>query len=99
MGKVYLITDGEFFKIGVTKGDVEKRIKGLQTGSPNEITLVNYYESNNYRKVESWFHRKYKTKRMEGEWFYLDIEDVESFIVEAKKIDGSIKVLKDNPFF
>ena len=42
-GYVYLLTDGEFFKIGVTKGSIEKRIKKLQTGNPNNIAIVNYH--------------------------------------------------------
>ena len=33
------------FKIGVTRGSIEKRIKKLQTGNSEEIFLVNYYET------------------------------------------------------
>ena len=37
-GFVYLLCDGEKFKIGMTKHkDIYKRIKELQTGNPNEI--------------------------------------------------------------
>ena len=42
-GYVYLLTDGEFFKIGVTRGSIEKRIKKLQTGNPDNIVIVNYH--------------------------------------------------------
>jgi hypothetical protein len=96
---VYLITDGDYFKIGLTKKNAEKRLKELQTGSARELTLVETYSSKNYRKIESWFHRKYKWKRLEGEWFALEPEDVDNFLTEAKKIDKNIDTLRDNPFF
>ena len=48
MPYVYLIGDAgqdNTFKIGMTRGDVNKRIKQLQTGNGEEIYLVNYYET------------------------------------------------------
>lgn len=99
MGYVYLLSNGDYYKIGITKGCIEKRIKALQTGNPNEITLINSYQTNNYRKVESWFHRHYKLKRLEGEWFALEQDDIDNFITEAVKFDNNINTLKDNPFF
>ena len=48
MGSVYLLGDSEkegIFKIGVTRGDIQKRIKKLQTGNAGEIYLVSYYEA------------------------------------------------------
>ena len=43
-GFVYLLCDGEHFKIGMTKKDIYKRISELQTGNPNEIWLHSYSE-------------------------------------------------------
>lgn len=99
MGNVYLITNGDYYKIGITKGNITKRIQSLQTGNPNPLILVNSYTSNNYRKIESWFHRHYRDKRLEGEWFDLTHDDVDSFLIEATKFDKNINILKDNPFF
>lgn len=100
MGKVYLLTNNEgHFKIGVTTGEISKRVKSLQTGNPNKIELVNYYETVNYRKVESWFHRIYKDFRLEGEWFLLNECHINGFINEATKINDNINALKNNPFF
>ena len=48
MGSVYLLGDSEkegIFKIGVTRGDIQKRIKKLQTGNGGEIYLLSYYET------------------------------------------------------
>lgn len=99
MGEVYLISDGEYFKIGFTTIGTPNRVKLLQTGCPNEITIIATYESYNYRKLESWLHRKYKNLCVGGEWFDLDTDIVSNFLNEAKKIDSNINTLKDNPFF
>ena len=48
MAFVYLLGDAgqdNVFKIGMTRGPVEKRIKQLQTGNSEEIYLVNCYET------------------------------------------------------
>jgi len=103
MGTVYLL--GEFcdngrFKIGITKSDVNKRIKQLQTGNSQEIFLVNKYDSVNYRKVEGMLHRYYGTSRAIGEWFNLTHKQVMSFSDEAKKADELIDLLlRENPFY
>ena len=47
MAFVYLIEDqgsDNYFKIGVTRGDMEKRLKKLQTGNGNEIRMHRFYE-------------------------------------------------------
>ena len=47
-GYVYLLCDLDrerTYKIGVTRGDINKRIKKLQTGNAGEIHLVNYHKS------------------------------------------------------
>lgn len=103
MGTVYLL--GEFcdtgrFKIGVTKGDIDKRIKTLQTGNSNEIFLVDKYESDNYQRIEAMLHRRYHMKRGIGEWFELTSEQIVSFRGEAKQADEIITIMKrDNPFY
>ena len=98
-GYVYLLTDGEFFKIGVTKGSIEKRIKKLQTGNPDNIAIVNYHHTEYPFKMESALHSKYANKRINNEWFNLSLNDVTSFKQECEKIDYIFEQLKDNPFF
>ena len=47
MGFVYLLGDWgkeKTYKIGVTRGKIEKRIKSLQTGNSGEIYIVDYFE-------------------------------------------------------
>ena len=108
MGYVYLLmstdSDGEkeLFKIGITKSDVNQRIKALSTGNPNKITMLDFYESKNYLKIEKWFHANYRLQRTEAsnEWFYLGPEDVKNFKLNCEKADFNISfLLKENTFF
>jgi hypothetical protein len=91
----------EKYKIGITKDDksLAKRIKAIQTGNPEEITLINKFKSDNYRKVEGWLHRQYKSKRESGEWFLLEAEDVINFLDECKKADQTISLLIEQNHF
>ena len=104
MGVVYLLcelSDNERFKIGVTKRDVDKRIKELSTGNSNEI--INKFESEYYKKVESSLHRKFHTyKTSEGgtEWFDLPVDEVIGFTKTCKEVEKTIiYMIEHNPFF
>lgn len=107
MGYVYLILEvnirgEELHKIGITKNDPNLRVKQLQTGNPNQVSLLQAYESVNYKKVEQWMHRKHAQSKTlaENEWFNLTNEQVFSFKDDCKKADETISFLKDNnPFF
>ena len=106
MGIVYLLcelSDTERYKIGVTRRDVDKRIKELSTGNSHEIHLVNKFESEHYKKVESWLHRRfvsYKTNEGGTEWFDLPAEDVIAFTSICEEVEGTIKyMMEHNPFF
>jgi hypothetical protein len=108
MGFVYLLmstdSDGEkeLYKIGKTKGSIEKRIKALSTGNPNKIVLIHSYESVNYGTIEKWLHTKYSQLRTisKNEWFELTNEQVGKFMETCEEIEGNIKYLKkENHFF
>lgn len=101
-GYVYLLGDwGKegTYKIGVTTGSIENRIKKLQTGNSGEIYIVNYYQTKYPFFLEKWLHRKFFKENIKNEWFELDSEQVFSFKDECKKIEDMIEVMKDNPFF
>jgi hypothetical protein len=95
-GKVYLLTDWDSspqrYKIGITKGAVENRIKSLQTGSSGEIVLLQIYESERYKMIETILKRGYKHYSTNGgkEWFYLPDENVINFKKECKRIEENI---------
>lgn len=103
MGYVYLLMTnnelGEVFKIGVSKNDPNLRLKSLQTGNSNKISLVKCYETDNYFKVEKMLHLKYNKERKSGEWFTLNNDSVLSFIDHCTKADTTITFLKENNYF
>lgn len=107
MGYVYLLlqieSDGlESHKIGITKNDPKLRVKQLQTGNPNKISLLRCYESKNYLKVERWLHRKHSGSKSEAknEWRILSDEHVFSFIDDCKEADDNINfLLKHNSLY
>ena len=107
MGYVYIIleVDVEGFerhKIGFSKNHPDKRAKQLQTGNSNKISVLTFYESVNYKKVEAWMHRKYSSQRTlaDNEWFILTNEQVQTFNEDCKEIDARVKVLlASNPFY
>lgn len=101
-GIVYLLVedgDNELYKIGVTKGTVDSRIKKLQTGNGNKIRCVATFESVAPFKLEKVLHDYYKMDREEGEWFLLSKEQINEFAVVCEKYERGFKSLVDNPFF
>jgi len=105
-GYIYLfesINDYETqYKIGYTrnKSTLKKRVKQLQTGNPNKIKIIDYFATEYGRKVETTLHNIYSIKRLEGEWFDLDIYDVKSFLESCEKIENTFIDLEKqgNPF-
>lgn len=89
MSSVYLVTDGEKVKIGVTK-DVNKRIKQLQTGNPRTITPIYISrELSNAYILESILHSKYDKFRVSKEWFSLSDEYIEKIIGYIEENGGN----------
>jgi len=101
-GKVYLvgIPDEDRYKIGWTKGSIDKRLAPLQTGNPKKIEVIELFETEHHVKVEGWMHRIHASKRMEGEWFELTNEDITNFSKDCKKGHDTFQMLIDygNPF-
>ena len=55
-------------KIGVSV-DPDKRLKGLQTGSDGDLTLISSVPVNDAYKVENSIHKDLSQYRVRGEWF------------------------------
>lgn len=52
MGYVYFITDLFNIKIGYTKNNPNKRLKQLNTGSPNQLYLLGYIKGIKKMKID-----------------------------------------------
>lgn len=101
-GFVYLLGDwGKegIYKIGVTKGSLERRIKKLQTGNSGEIYVCRYFQTKRPFFLEKTLHLRFSAKKVLNEWFSLTNEEVINFPSICQEIEDMADSLKTNPFF
>lgn len=73
---IYFIhSDNGLTKIGIAK-DVKLRLTTLNIGSPVELSLLFYFESQNAKRAEANLHKRFSQKRVKGEWFNLSDKDI-----------------------
>lgn len=88
MGYVYFIQSGkqDKFKVGKTARTIQQRLKELQTGNPETLTIFFAIETKEADKVESWFHCKLKLHKIRTaqneEWFEIDSDTLQDSITE-----------------
>jgi hypothetical protein len=75
-GYVYFIEACGFLKVGFAR-DVRERIKGLQTGCPNEISLLDAIADESAQWLEKVLHYFLESHRHHGEWFKLTGDELE----------------------
>jgi hypothetical protein len=102
--KIYLISseinNDILYKIGITKRDVNKRIKELKTGNAATLNIVNIFESKWASKIEANLHQTYKTKNVSGEWFRLKDDEITNFVTRCQSIHDNFELLnKSNTWF
>ena len=89
--------DKSLYKIGISN-KVERRVKQLQTGNPYQIKLLLKFKTPYAFKIEAALHREHKIDNVNGEWFDIDISNVENRINTLHK--GFDFLLKnDNDYF
>ena len=94
MKSVYLIRNNNSqYKIGISKS-TSKRLEQHQTGNPDDLKIINTYDSENASKIETALHNMYSHKRANREWFNLSLVEEVNFLTNCKKIDESINILK-----
>lgn len=85
---IYVLKCREYYKIGCTS-KIEKRIRGIASSLPFEIEILQNYKptfpkmnkwdkKSAIRKVEKHLHIHLKSKRVRGEWFLLNDEDLKN---------------------
>jgi hypothetical protein len=72
---LYLITDGELTKIGISN-NLQSRLKSLQAGNGRELLVLFSVELENAFEIEQKLHKKFREKRLVGEWFSLTLSDI-----------------------
>ena len=89
MGTVYFLKakDQNLFKIGVTRGKVETRLKTLSTGSPYPLEIYKTIEYEHHTQLETYFHNLFGDKRAgNGEFFHVHIAELDFEIEKAKRL-------------
>lgn len=76
-GYVYFVQEymNGSFKIGKTK-NLEKRMNIFGVKLPFENKLIFIIKTGNHHQTEAVFHKHFSAKRLEGEWFALNKEDL-----------------------
>lgn len=85
VGYVYLVKMGEHYKIGISKSP-EKRL-GEFTKLPNELEKICVVKVKGYKRIEEYLHEHFADKRVRGEWFELNEEDIEYIKEYLKEYD------------
>lgn len=73
---VYILESGGFYKIGFSY-DPLARARRLSTGSPLPIRIVHTLRTAFHESIEAKLHRRFRAKRIHGEWFDLSDSDVD----------------------
>lgn len=78
VGEVYLFKSGRYYKIGKTK-DTVRRGKEIRIQLPEQCTLVHSIITDDPSGIEAYWHKRFESKRMRGEWFDLNSLDIKAF--------------------
>ncbi|MBX0315225.1 GIY-YIG nuclease family protein [Planococcus glaciei] len=97
-GYVYFVQEhmNGTFKIGKTK-NVEKRMNIFGVKLPFENKLIYLIKTGNHHQTEAAFHKHFADKRLEGEWFALNKEDL-AWIKEGTytaEISQTIQIIEE----
>jgi hypothetical protein len=91
MGYVYILRHGDedLFKIGMTRGSVEARMKTLVTGNPHGLAEYDSIETDRPAKVEAFLQGLLRTRRSRRS------DATEFYAVTPDELDAAIKEARD----
>jgi len=77
-GQVYLLKHGNDYKIGKSIS-VPERYKSIQTQMPHKLEEIHVINTDDISGIENYWHKRFKKKRLKGEWFKLTTADIRAF--------------------
>jgi len=78
VGEVYLFKSGNYYKIGKTR-DMVRRGAEIRIQLPEELILIHSIKTDDVSGIELYWHKRFAEKRMKGEWFDLNANDIKAF--------------------
>jgi hypothetical protein len=100
-GHVYFLVMKERFdterdlvpvKIGITRGDIARRLTTLQTGNPYNLSCFGSFKTPWTREVEHFMHKSHEM--LQNEWLLWRRDDLHTLVVEAKEAERQIEERK-----
>ncbi len=83
VGCVYLIKENALGMVKIGSAiDYKKRLDGLKTACPQELTIVAVVERADYQILEKNLHREYIHKLHRGEWYKLTDVDIQEIVTK-----------------
>jgi len=68
----------------------------MKTGNSGNLNLVSSFESKWGTKIEAHLHRRFKEKKVSGEWFDLEDEDVLTFELWCQEWHNVLEDITNN---
>ena len=81
------------YKIGYSRYP-SKRVNQLKTGNDGNLKVIDTFDGEHERKIEKTLQNFYSHRKINREWFNLNIEDVIDFTKNCKKIEKNMILLK-----
>lgn len=90
-GYVYLATwgDGDLFKIGKSINPI-KRVKKIGVVLPEPLHIIHLIKTNDYTRLERFWHETFAEYRKRGEWFELPVESMLRFMSKGEYYFGGL---------
>jgi hypothetical protein len=77
-GSVYLLKSGRYYKLGRSNA-FGRREAEIALQLPQKADTVHVIKTDDPIGIEAYWHKRFETKRKNGEWFELDQNDITAF--------------------